>query len=69
MILQPGDMELCRNFEEEFARDVWNSRLPKKVALDTSLSVVSLASFRGDFAVIRSCYFSMFTSFILISIP
>jgi len=42
-----GDMELCRNFEEEFARDVWNSRLPKKVALDTSLSVVSLASFRG----------------------
>jgi len=43
-----GDMELCRNFEEEFGRDVWNSRLPKKVALDTSLSVVSLASFRGE---------------------
>ena len=67
MILQPGDMELRRNFEE-FAGNVWNSRLPKKVALDTSLSVVSLASFCGDFAVIRSCYFSMFTSFILISI-
>jgi len=43
-----GDMELCRNFEEEVARDVWNSRLPKKVALDTSLSVVSLASFHGE---------------------
>ena len=30
MILQPGDMELRRNFEEEFAGNVWNSRLPKK---------------------------------------
>ncbi|XP_039789143.1 uncharacterized protein LOC120655413 isoform X5 [Panicum virgatum] len=36
-----GDMELRRNFEEEFAGNVWNSRLPKKVALDTSLSVLT----------------------------
>uniref|UniRef100_K4A7J7 Uncharacterized protein n=1 Tax=Setaria italica TaxID=4555 RepID=K4A7J7_SETIT len=41
-----GGMELRKNFEEEFAGDIWN-RLTKKVALDTSLSVVSLASFRG----------------------
>lgn len=68
MILQPGGMELRKNFEEEFAGDIWN-KLTKKVALDTSLSVVSLASFRGDFAVIRSYYFPIFTSFILISIP
>lgn len=42
-----GGMELRKNFEEEFAGDIWN-RLTKKVALDTSLSVVSLASFRGE---------------------
>ncbi|CAL5009885.1 unnamed protein product [Urochloa decumbens] len=42
-----GDMELRENFEEEFAGDIWN-RLTKKVALDTSLSVVSLASFHGE---------------------
>ncbi|KAF8677047.1 hypothetical protein HU200_046505 [Digitaria exilis] len=42
-----GDMKLRRNFEEEFSEDIWN-RLPEKVALDTSLSVVSLASFRGE---------------------
>ncbi|CAL5004234.1 unnamed protein product [Urochloa decumbens] len=42
-----GDMQLRENFEEEFAGDIWN-RLTKKVALDTSLSVVSLASFHGE---------------------
>lgn len=68
MILQPGGMELRRNFEEEFAGDIWN-KLTEKVALDISLSVVSLASFRGDFSVIRSYYFPTFTYFILISIP
>ncbi|CAO2164514.1 unnamed protein product [Urochloa humidicola] len=42
-----GDMELRKNFEEEFAEDIWN-RLTKKVDLDISLSVVSLASFHGE---------------------
>ncbi|KAF8677044.1 hypothetical protein HU200_046502 [Digitaria exilis] len=42
-----GGIELRKIFEEEFARDVWD-RLTEEVALDTSLSVVSLASFHGE---------------------
>jgi hypothetical protein len=59
-------MELRGNFEEEFKRDIWN-KLTEKIALDTSLSVVSLASFHGDCAVIRSLLSDIYFSFI--SIP
>jgi hypothetical protein len=69
MILQPGGMELHKNFEEEFAGDIWNN-LTEKVALDTSLSVVSLASFHGNCAVtVRSLlsffYFSTLVAIII----
>jgi hypothetical protein len=69
MILQPEGMELHKNFEEEFAGDTWNN-LTEKVALDTSLSVVSLASFHGNCAVtIRSLlsffYFSTLVAIII----
>ena len=42
-------MRLINTFEEEFVEDTW-SKLSKKIALDLSRSVVSLASFKGDFA-------------------
>jgi hypothetical protein len=40
-------MRLINTFEEEFVEDTW-SKLSKKIALDLSRSVVSLASFKGD---------------------
>uniref|UniRef100_A0A0E0HTG5 Uncharacterized protein n=1 Tax=Oryza nivara TaxID=4536 RepID=A0A0E0HTG5_ORYNI len=42
-----GGMCLKNTFEEEFAEDTW-CKLSKKVALNTSQSVVSLASFKGE---------------------
>ncbi|BAH93630.1 Os06g0613800 [Oryza sativa Japonica Group] len=42
-----GGMRLKNTFEEEFAEDTW-CKLSKKVALNTSQSVVSLASFKGE---------------------
>ncbi|XP_015694388.1 uncharacterized protein LOC102722405 isoform X2 [Oryza brachyantha] len=42
-----GSMQLKNTFEEEFAEDTW-CKLSKKVALNTSRSVVSLASFKGE---------------------
>jgi hypothetical protein len=41
-------MRLINTFEEEFVEDTW-SKISKKIALDLSQSVVSLASFKGDF--------------------
>uniref|UniRef100_A0A0D3GIN7 Uncharacterized protein n=1 Tax=Oryza barthii TaxID=65489 RepID=A0A0D3GIN7_9ORYZ len=43
-----GGMPLKNTFEEEFAEDAW-CKLSKMVALNTSRSVVSLASFKGVF--------------------
>lgn len=40
-----GGMHLVNTFEEEFVEDTW-CKLSKKVASDTSRSVVSLASFK-----------------------
>ncbi|TVU04879.1 hypothetical protein EJB05_48019 [Eragrostis curvula] len=42
-----GGMHLVNTFEEEFVGDTW-CKLGKKVASDTSRSVVSLASFKED---------------------
>jgi len=55
-----GGMHLVNTFEEEFVEDTW-CKLSKKVASDTSRSVVSLASFKGDHYILFPyiCLFSV----------
>lgn len=56
-------MRLKNTFEEEFAEDTW-CKLSKKVALNTSQSVVSLASFKGEITMLYDLYFSIFVCFL-----
>lgn len=59
---EPGGMHLVNTFEEEFVEDTW-CKLSKQVASDTSRSVVSLASFKGDHYILFP-YICLFLYFI-----